>query len=370
MKVDTSALEEMLLLKIDDIIDYFKIDLQDCGETYSGKCPIHQGDRCDAFHLNKYGHQYAGKYICYTRHCENEFVSSILGFVRAMLSVKYKNWCAPGDIKVSFPQTINWCKKLLKIETLAEINEKELERRRFIRENGCNPPKENLNILTRNDVIKHLDIPSKYFISRGFSEKILKRYDIGDYLYKNKYLSDRAVVPIYNKDKTVAGFTARSVFDSCDKCNRYHKKDSKCPKTSDRLVFNKSAKWINKDFNKTDHIFNFYESITELKKTKTAILCEGVGDILRLEENNIQCALGLFGNSLTQKQALLLDSIGILKVILLLDNDNGGKSGIDEIIKKYRRYYNIVVPNININGKDIGDGKINFNDLKNRLYNE
>ena len=70
------------------------------------KCPIHDGDNESALNLYYTGESYRGNWKCRTHGCEETFRSSIIGFVRGVLSRQKYNWSSDGDKTVSFKRAI------------------------------------------------------------------------------------------------------------------------------------------------------------------------------------------------------------------------------------------------------------------------
>ena len=77
--------------------------------------------------------------------------------------------------------------------------------------------------LSLSEVISRIKLDDQYYINRGLSHEIIKRYHIGICDNRNKKFYKRVVIPILSEDgKRVVGFTARSIFNQCDKCKGYN----------------------------------------------------------------------------------------------------------------------------------------------------
>jgi 5S rRNA maturation endonuclease (ribonuclease M5) len=86
------------------------------------------------------------------------------------------------------------------------------------------------------------------------------------------------------------------------------------------------------------------------------ILCEGPGEIWRLDEAGIYNGLGLFGAHFNDGQAHKLERLHIHNLIIATDNDAAGQKVREHIESKVGRLYNIyhIIPN----RKDIGETTI------------
>ena len=77
-------------------------------------CPIHSGDNVSALNLYHTGDKYRGNWKCRTHNCENVFKSSILGFIRGVISKNAYKWEKEGDKTCSFQEAVNFALNFLK----------------------------------------------------------------------------------------------------------------------------------------------------------------------------------------------------------------------------------------------------------------
>lgn len=351
------VLQELLCLKLEDIIEKLELNLK-CDEFgCTGTCPIHMGDNPRALNLYRTGHTHPGYWQCLTKHCEKIFQPTIIGFIRGVLSRK-NGWQSREDKAVSFPETLKWCCELVgqKIDEL-KINPAEIEKRKFAAGISKMATKTAAGAgLTRQQIRQRLQIPAEYFIKRGWSKEILDHYDIG--LCNNSKLPfyNRIVVPVYdNQHKSSIGFIARSIYDKCDKCDYYHDNNSNCP--SQKIEQDRSTKWLNsRGFNRESYLYNFWSAKDYIEDSNTVCICEGPGDIWRLEEAGIKCGVAMFGTALTDRQQVLLETSGAMKILLLTDNDEPGHLAAEDIQRKLFRSFKIIRPKFDAH--DIGEMKI------------
>lgn len=318
------------------------------------KCPIHGGDNSSAFNLYHIGDTYRGNWKCRTHGCESVFKSSILGFIRGCLSHN-KGWSQNGDDMVSFAEALDFAIKFTKTDpNKYKQSSKEQERNNFVK--NINNLKSSTQIVVTKQVPRHivrknLNIPSPYFISRGFSPDILDKYDVGDCIDIKKEMSNRAVVPIYDYTYTgMVGCTGRTIYTKCETCRCYHEPNV-CPKDHEMWLH---SKWRhNKDFKTQEHLYNMWFAKEYIQDTKTVIIVESPGNVWRLEESGIHNSVAIFGTNLSPKQKMLLDISGAMNIVTIMDNDTPGQEAAKNIIAKCNKTYN--TKNIVVSKNDIAE---------------
>ena len=100
-------------------------------------------------------------------------------------------------------------------------------------------------------------------------------------------------------------------------------------------------------------LYNYWFSKHHILKLKTAILVEGPGDSLILEQNGIHNSVALFGLSISSKQKSLLQKAGAVHVILCMDNDDAGREASKKLKKELDYYFKVSI--ISLCKKDIGE---------------
>jgi hypothetical protein len=315
---------------------------------YAGCCPIHEGDNSTALTIYK-GGQVPGKWVCRTRHCEETFKRTILGFVRGMLSRRKFGWSKAGDNTVSFPETVRWCCSFLGQELAnLKVDLVALEKRGFADsvELLVEPPKNAGQGMPRNEVRKRLEIPAPYFLGRGYSPQVLDRFDVGTCLTRGKAMSNRVVVPVYDTDhQYCVGVLGRSIFEKCETCGYYHGPGSPCEPV---------RKWVNsEELSRDSLLYNYWSAKAHIFETGTAILVEGAPDLWRVVESGYENVVALMGTDMTDRQQILLECAGCLSVTLLLNEDEAGRMAKERIRKKLGKTYCIRQPHFD--GKDLGE---------------
>lgn len=159
------------------------------------------------------------------------------------------------------------------------------------------------------------------------------------------------MVPILDESSRVIGFTGRSIHSLCDKCQTYHGKVP-CPSSQERNLPS-FAKWRNHYRTHRDyHLYNFAQARASIKKLRTVILTEGPGDVWRLVEAGVDCAVALLGRTLSDSQQVLLESSGAFRVLLGLDSDSSGQQAIEELTGRLSRFFH--VDRLQLPGHDLG----------------
>lgn len=344
--------------KIEELLDIFEIEYKHQGKMISMSCPIHGGDNPSAVNIYPEGESYRGNWVCRTHGCEKTFRSSIIGFIRGLLSHKNHNWSEPGDKLSSFKEALDFALDFTNQDlSNIKIPKGEKEKRTFAnivsyinpqtikQQNGTTGP-------TRDQIQKSLNIPARYYIDRGYTSDILSKYDVGLCDNPQKEMYNRIVVPIYdNNYKYMVGCSGRSIFEKCDKCGSFHDQNHVCPEPEHLWLY---CKWKhNRDFKSQNHLYNFWFAKEFILQTNYAIIVESPGNVWRLEENGIHNSVAIFGSSLSDRQKILLDSSGAMSLIVLTDNDKAGDEAAKQIMSKCEHTYRIFRPKISKN--DIGE---------------
>lgn len=369
-KIDNSnemkiqILSQIVALKIQELIGELGISLSRGGNKLIGRCPIHGGDNHAAFNIYPDGHTVPGFWLCRTHFCEKVFKKTIIGFVRGVLSNQKYGWVKTGDREVSFKDTIDWlCKFIGQDLNDIKVDVAEYERRKFVSNvNSLNKGKDGKSQgVTRSIVKNHLDIPAKYFIERGYSPHILSAYDVGLCDKQGREMYNRVVVPVYDKDSLMIGCTGRSIYNQCNDCKSYHGSGTVCPADEVKWMF---SKWKHsKDFNTGSYLYNYWKAMKSIRDTGVVCLVEGPADLWRLEECGIHNSVAIFGCELSDEQQILLEKTGAMSVILLLDNDEPGRSAVKEMTKKLSRCYDIYSPKYSTH--DVGE--MNCEQIQNEI---
>ena len=326
---ELKKLSDKVATSIVPILEKFGIEINDFDDYISCPCPVHDGDNPNAFTMTTdCNHPYFGMWKCWTQGCEEENINTPIGLVRILLS-KLK------DIDVSFDDTIAYCMKLVETDfedlskesTTVEFNnlsrfEKALQKREKNKQSG----------ITRDQVRESLKRPAQYYIERGYSKEVLDEFDVGVCLDPTKQMRNRVVAPVYDDDfECMVGCVGRVAHENYN-----------------------GRKWVNsKQFYAGAWLYGYWLSQEHIRSSRSVILVEGQGDVWRLWEAGIKNVVGIFGSSLTDTQARILETSGAFTLILLTDNDEAGKKARKSIRKKCERIFKIL--EIELPTKDVGE---------------
>lgn len=340
-KLNYEKITQQLLCKPKEICNFLNINYNEYPNRIAMKCPVHDGDTEDRCTIFTKGQKAIGNWVCWSGNCHVKYGRDIVGFVRGVLSKRLDREVSRGDV----------------IQKLSSLIRDEDSEALFSKNDNFEDifieKQDNSSIsYNRQDIIKRLDIPSKYYIDRGFSKEILTKYDIGECYTKGKPMFLRAVVPVYDFNYNVVGVTGRSIQPTCSKCKYCHFENLECPKTSYERY--QHSKWINsKGFNKILYLYNLIKAKDFINQTNTAILVEGPGDVWKLEEAGIHNSLAMFGLALNDSQLNLLEKMSIYNLVCLTDCDESGLKAREIITNKCSRIFNI--HNIDLPKKDVGE---------------
>jgi len=324
------SISNELLDKLPALLESLKIEYVEFENRISFPCPVHGGDNIEGACIFIDGTKSKGNWVCWTHSCEKDHGKNIIGFVRGVLSNKQGK-------EVSFYSAINYClsflnKKLIDIQE-EKIPESIYNNNKMIEILTRKPEKIILNV-SRDKVIESLQIPSQYYIKRGYLPETLVAFDVGECYNPNRQMYNRAVVPVYDEDSNYIGCVGRTLDED-----------------------NKKYKWMNsKGFKKSFYLYGIWITKPYIQKTSTIVLVEGQGDVWRLYEAGIKNCVGIFGADLSEDQLISLEQLGVMNVVILTDNDEAGQKAAKGIIERGGRRFNYFTPKIS--KKDIGDMSI------------
>jgi 5S rRNA maturation endonuclease (ribonuclease M5) len=353
-----NVLSKMVVNDLDKLFELLDVSLVLSGNKYVGACPIHGGDNESALNLYYDGYDVPGFWRCRTHQCEITFGKNIIGFTRGVLSRQELDYDSERNTKAiyGFRKTIDYlCKFTNTNFANIRFDHKKADRQTFVAETlrGTKTYVSQTTGISRTEVRSSLILPAPYFIARGYSSSILDSYDIGMPKRAKPENEGRAIIPIYNEKELMIGYTARSIYERCTECKLFHKQGEVCPQNNyDRNI---CSKWRHIDFESSLHLFNYWRAKPYMIESNTAILVEGPGDVLRLEEAGIHNGVAMFGVSLSRAQQTLLSHSQVMTMILLLDDDIPGKEAAQQIKNEYGRLYRMYFPKMPSGSKDVGD---------------
>jgi len=334
-RAETSFIEDRAKDRISEIFDALGLDYRERVDYLQCACPIHQGDNQRAL----YWAFNLGRFRCTTRQCHNDIVtgpsSSVFGLVRGAMSVRTeKKW--------SFQKSVMFVAKVLGLEqtTLDEETEEEIEIGKIVRQHKKKQRlkiKDTGNLLS--DVVGQLRPDDVYYPERGVSQDIIHRYHISWCDNKHKMFYNRAFFPVLDETgKIVMGWSARSRWKECKKCELYHDPDIECPQPARQYM-----KWLHSPGFQSGHcLYNSWFAKHSIGKTGVAIVCESPGNCWAYEQAGIPNSVGTFGVDFKDHQTKLLQKMGAINLIFVLDNDEAGERARKTIEKQLEYYFRLI----------------------------
>ena len=329
------------------------LDVRRQGKRYVGPCPVHGGDNPTGLNIYPDGYDIKGIWRCRTNNCHKRkhpdsdrlmYGQTLLGLIRGIIHHQTGQY---PKLKEAVDILLDFC-EYKSLEDIGKIDQETLARRKLnnaFRRLNMSPTKSKSS-WTREQVRSLLQIPSPYYVDRGFCPKILDKYDVGTYQKKN-----RVAVPVYDDEyKHCVGFTGRTLHPHCDECDFWHPKSGKCPQTTLEKAY--AVKWKNSDgFNTGHYLYNYWFAKEDIFRTGCVILVEGPSEVWRLAEAGIRNVVALFGTSLTDEQRVILERSGALSAVISLDGDEAGREGASIIKTQLERQFRLFFPTF-------GDGDI------------
>lgn len=314
--MDTKLLKELANQNITKILDAFGFQYTDNYSYLSMPCPIHGGDNPTAFSWVKD----KGYFRCFTHKCEKGG-SDIFDFIRKLK-------------KCSFASATNIVKSIIIEDNYSDADQKKLTEEmtfnQFIR--GITIKKKSVKAYNP-EMLKALQ-SDWYFTERGLSSEILKEFQVGYCDRPGARFYRYAIIPIFNENNILVGFTGRATFDY---------KAEKLPK------------WNHTEhFPASEVLFNLNRAKEHIRKLQTAIIVEGPIDVMKLEMAGIKNAVAIFGTSFSTRHRSLLLEHECYDLILAFDNDPAGINCTNDVIKDNASYFAMSKYQIP-EGKDIGD---------------
>jgi DNA primase len=238
------------------------------------------------------------------------------------------------NIKSSlFKEVQDACRDILKNHSIAQeariyLNSRMTDDNQEKFNLGYFPDDENLEILfekVSEKKLKFLNIIYPYHVQNG-------EYRV--YINKSLLSNHNIVMPYVDIYGNIKALVGRSFL--CEE-DRKEKKIQKYKYTK---------------FNKSLHLFGFYQAKSSILKKNSVIIVEGQIDCITCHEYGINNVVALGGSSLTKRQFQLLNRY-TENIYLLLDNDIEGKKSQNKIIKKYSNLANFKSLELPNNYKDI-----------------
>ena len=272
------------------VLDHYGINwLRKNGSELRGRCPIHQGEGNDAFHVNLT----KNAFHCFS--CKAK--GNVLDFVAAMEKCSVRD--AGGRLAEWFPITGTEAGTQPPTKPLAEKHPA-----------GESPAVSNKPLSFR---LKGIDPAHPYLADRGLSPEIAEKFGVGYFSGKGS-MSGRVVIPIHNERGELVAYAGRAI-------------DNSEPRYKLPVGFHKSLE-----------LFNLHRAIGDSNPARRVVLVEGFFDCIKVATTGFAC-VALMGSSLSVEQERLLGQ-HFDRVCLLMDGDAAGKEAAEAIAQRLvRRLY-------------------------------
>ena len=325
--MDLKQMKKILNNKSELVFKKLGMECECFGDNIYSTCPVHEdSDNPRAFSFC----QSRGMWKCWTRDCQNHYNNDIFGLIRGVLSTQ-------NGADVEFKDVLKWIYKEFKIKSTGSASKTDIEEEpedefhRIINSFKTSQCCKTENVI---DNIYDCDVPSEYFIGRGFKKSTMKYFGVGD-CYDKGIMKERAIIPIHNVDgEKLVGVIARSI------------KEYKMPKF---LLYPKG-------FEKRKYFYNYHRAFQKAQQTNCLYIVEGQGDVWKLHEAGVKNAVSVFGKTISKEQEEHIRKLPITHLVILMDNDQAGREARIQMQRQFGRMYKLTFPRLT--DKDIGDMSI------------
>jgi DNA primase len=279
-------------------------------------CPMkqHGGDRNNPTALS--WRPDISRWICWTHHCEETRGNDVFGFVQGILGINFKD-------------ASEWIHARLKEK---DIN---IESVPITPENIYRGTSLHTHEPLKEDALRFLKLDPEYLLGRGFSQEILRSYQVGLWQRPGTYMHDRVVFPIRDHEGFLVGYTGRTIHPE----SYFVERGIKFRKWTHGRHFNL---WpMSGDILISSLLFNLNRSKLTVRESKKMIIVEGPLDGMKLEMAGIHNWVATLGTSFCSNHRTLLVKYGITDLYVAYDNDEergpGKRKAGEDGLKRLQR---------------------------------
>ena len=287
--VDFKAIKQAVM--IGQVLDRYGVKLKKSGKELRGRCPIHQGDGTDSFHVSTE----KNAFHCFS--CQAK--GNVLDLVAAMekcsvrdAGLKLQQWYNLGGGNSGAAQSTSPAP-----ETKTQKNSQLAAEK--VGDRG--EPNKPLGFR-----LKGVDHRHPYLASRGVDPETAEYFGVGLFSGKGS-MSGRIVIPIENEAGELVAYAGRSI-------------DGSEPKYK-----------LPAGFKKSQVLYNLARALEE-HSTGAVVLVEGFFDCIKVVQAEHVC-VALMGCSLSEDQEAQLVA-HFRQVVVMLDGDEAGRRAAVEIAGK------------------------------------
>lgn len=278
------------------------------GPELRGRCPIHQGEGAEAFHVNTEKNAFQ----CFSCHAKG----NVLDFVAAMeqcsvrdAGLKLQDWfglAVGGPLSQPSRPTLPAVGARQKADnagsgSLATDSQLAREERTGEPERATNKP--------LSFQLKGIDHGHAYLTGRGINRETAETFGVGLFAGKGS-MSGRVVIPIHNAAGELVAYAGRAI-------------DNTEPRYKLPTGFHKSAE-----------LYNLHRAIAAAKRG--LIVVEGYFDAMKVHQAGYSFVVALMGCTMSEGQERLLVAHAD-QVLVMLDGDAAGQQGTDELLLRLSR---------------------------------
>ena len=322
---------KMAMDRVESILNTLKIEYStQKNGIIEIKCPVHSSSSVG----NSIIYKNTGVWLCFSGNCHCSYGKNIMGLIKGTLD--------KANLPCSWDDVFNVIEGEHVIVPIV------------------NSPQEAVDIFKDERSKPETIIPSKYFLKRGYSEKSLIKFEVGDCV-RGPY-ANRAIVPVRYINGEYMGFSARIHWDECKTCGYYHSKYETCLSKDHDFHFMYRKWYHSKGLQKSKTLYGIHKVPVGTKKVA---LVEGPGCVWKLDDYGI-LAVAALGKDFSNLRLQILKNIGVEKVLLLPDNDAAGKEFRDRFVNDYHSKLDIFMPNLT--KKDVSE--MGDEDIKKYILNK
>ena len=302
--VDFRAVKQAV--PIGQVLERYGIKLKRTGKELHGRCPIHQGKGDDSFRANTEKNAFQ----CFS--CQAK--GNVLDFVAAMekcsirdAGLKLQDWFGlaaqhgqQGATVPSVSPAPATGSKLARKERTRDTNPPT--------DRGANDGEKEPNKPLGFE-LRGIDHGHAYLTDRGISKETAEAFGVGLFSGKGS-MSGRVVIPLHNGGGELLAYAGRSI-------------DNTEPRYKLPAGFHKSLE-----------LYNLHRAIATGQGG--LIVVEGFFDCMKVHQAGYPFVVALMGCSMSEEQERLLVAHAEM-VLLMLDGDEAGQRGTDEILLRLGR---------------------------------
>ena len=281
------------------------------GDELRGSCPIHQGDGKRSFHISK------GKkaFCCFACGAKGNLIDFVMAMEKCSFreaALKLQDWLG---IQAGPGQCATPTRRLAR-PTAGEQTTTGPELAREKRAGDQNPSTEENPHGGEKEPNKPLGFKLQgilhdylYLDKRGISRQTAEHFGVGFFGGKGS-MSGRVVIPIHNEVGELVAYAGRSI-------------DNSEPRYKLPAGFHKSLE-----------LYNLHRAIATGERG--LIVVEGFFDCIKVHQAGYPFVVALMGCSMSEEQERLLLAAADM-VLIMLDGDEAGRQGTDEILRRLSR---------------------------------